>query len=179
MRKVTNELIIQTAELLLATDDDVTLAKIGHELNITHAALYKHFKNKDDLWTAVLKQWFSREIIAKITTPPAATPATVALKAWLWQLVNAKKTTYNTNPRMFALNTQYIDDRPLVLREVLQPAYLEINRIMGYETGGTAKAEAIMAALTVFMLPTFKETWNWPDYKERFDVLWELIEPGL
>ncbi|AVK63554.1 TetR/AcrR family transcriptional regulator [Lactobacillus sp. CBA3606] len=179
MKKVTNELIIQTAEQLLATDDDVTLAKISHDLNITHAALYKHFKNKDDLWTAVLKQWFSREIIAKITPPATATPAKVALKAWLWQLVNAKKTTYNTNPRMFALNTRYIDDRPAVLREVLQPAYLEINQIMGYEMAETAKAETILATLAVFMLPTFKETWNWPDYKDRFEALWALIEPGL
>ncbi|MFC6653576.1 TetR/AcrR family transcriptional regulator [Paenibacillus rhizoplanae] len=46
MAKITQELIIETAETLIERTEksEVTLSQIADELNITHAALYKHFK---------------------------------------------------------------------------------------------------------------------------------------
>jgi len=179
MRKVTNDLIIQTAESLLTAGETVTLAKIATELNISHVALYRHFKNKDDLWTAVSTRWFNRTVLNPITLKPTYPTNKAALKDWLWQLVNAKKATYNDNPRMFQLNTAYIDDRPLVLRQVMQPAYAKINQLMHYDPADTTKAEAIMSAFAVFLLPNFRDSWNLPDYDARFNDLWALIEAGL
>ncbi|APX72350.1 TetR/AcrR family transcriptional regulator [Companilactobacillus allii] len=179
MNKITNEKIIETAEELLKNNSDVTLYDIGKELNITHAALYKHFKNKDELWTAVLIHWFDTEIFNKIEVHMEYKEPKLILKNWIWQFINAKKNVYNINKRMFILNTQYIDNRPIVLREVLESSYATINNIMGYEDNDYKTAEAIMSVFSVFIIPSFAETWNLPDYEERFENIWNLIAGGI
>jgi len=101
------------------------------------------------------------------------------LHDWLWAFVNAKKNTFNNNPRMFALNTEYIDNNPVALHNVLISAYQQINSIMGYSDDNFEKSEIILAAFSIFTLPNFKGTWNDPNYDKRFEMLWDLIKEGL
>jgi len=180
MAQLTRTKIIAVAEdLIMQTGDAaVTLDQIAQELGITHAALYKHFQNKRDLWEAVSATWFQRTIIAEITVGAMLPPAE-QLHAWLWAFVNAKKRAYNTNPQMFTLNTRYIDNNPTALRTVLTSAYQVINGILGYHDANFERAETILAAFSTFTLPNFKESWNAPDYEHRFELAWKLIAPGL
>lgn len=182
MAKITQELIIETAEALMERTEksEVTLSQIADELSITHAALYRHFKNKQELWAAVSKRWFNRMISEqiKIDTTPITAPKDV-LHDWLWSFVNAKKRTFNENPKMFALNTQYVDSNPLVLRDVLWDSYQIIDGIMDYQDPHFERAEAILSAFAVFSLPSFKVSWNSPDYQDRFERMWSLIKQGL
>ncbi|WP_342561060.1 TetR/AcrR family transcriptional regulator [Paenibacillus sp. FSL R7-0345] len=182
MARITQELIIETAEALIERTEkpEVTLSQIADELSITHAALYKHFKNKQELWAAVSKSWFNRMISEQIQidTINLAMPRDV-LHEWLWSFVNAKKRAYNENPKMFALNTQYVDSNPLVLRDVLWDSYQIIDGIMEYRDPLFERAEAILSVFAVFSLPSFKESWNSPDYQARFERIWNLIKDGL
>ncbi|SFE09252.1 DNA-binding transcriptional regulator, AcrR family [Paenibacillus catalpae] len=181
MAKITQELIIETAEALIERTDkpEVTLSQISDELNITHAALYKHFKNKQELWVAVSKSWFTRMISEQIRLDMTNLNARDLLHDWLWAFVNAKKRAYNENPKMFALNTQYVDSNPLVLREVLWDSYQIIDGFMDYQDPHFERAEAILSAFAVFSLPSFKESWNLPDYQDRFERIWNLIKNGI
>lgn len=182
MPKITQELVIRTAEVLIERTGkaEVTLSQIADELNITHSALYKHFKNKQELWIAVSKNWLDRVISEQIhlDTSGSLSPQEM-LHDWLWAFANAKKRAYNENPEMFALNTQYVDSSPIVLREALQSSYRIIDDLMGYNDPGLERAEAILSAFVVFNIPAFKETWNLPDYQERFENVWRLIKNGL
>ena len=182
MAKITQELIIVTAEALIERTgkSEVTLSQIADELNITHAALYKHFKNKQELWVAVSKSWFNRMIAEqiKIDMTNLANPQEL-LHDWLWAFANAKKHTYNENPQMFALNTQYVDSNPLVLRDILWDSYQMIDGFMDYNDPHFERAEEILSAFAVFSLPSFKESWNSPDYQDRFERIWSLIKRGL
>lgn len=182
MAKITQELIIEIAEALMERTEksEVTLSQIADELSITHAALYKHFKNKQELWAAVSKSWFNRMISEQIQIDMthSANPKEL-LHDWLWAFANAKKRAYNENTKMFALNTQYVDSNPLVLRDVLWDSYQIIDGIMDYHDPRFERAEAILSAFAVFSLPSFKESWNFPDYEDRFERIWRLIKQGL
>ncbi|MFD1549976.1 TetR/AcrR family transcriptional regulator [Levilactobacillus fuyuanensis] len=180
MTLTTREKILSTAERLIQEtgNAEVTLAQIATALGMTHAALYKHFQNKQALWEAVSAAWFQREIIDQIQCDPTATPQS-QLHDWLWAFVTAKKHAYNTNPQMFALNTRYIDNNPKVLRDVLIPAYTIVSHIMGYHDSNNEQAESILATFAIFTLPNFKETWNDPDYAQRFERIWNLIKAGV
>ncbi|KRN01484.1 transcriptional regulator [Levilactobacillus senmaizukei DSM 21775 = NBRC 103853] len=180
MAQNTREKIIQVAETLIMETGktDVTLADIAGQLGMTHAALYKHFHNKQALWEAVAQAWFNREVLQDITVNDQL-PQREQLHQWLWTFVNAKKTAYNTNPQMFALNTRYVDNNPRALRTVLTSAYAEINQIMGYDPATYDQAEAVLAAFAIFTLPNFKDTWNDDDYQERFERQWALITQGV
>jgi AcrR family transcriptional regulator len=182
MAKITKELIIETAETLIERTEksEVTLSQIADELNITHAALYKHFKNKQELWAAVSKSWFNRMISEQIKLDMNNLINTQdLLHDWLWAFANAKKRAYNENPQMFALNTQYVDSNPQVLRDVLWDSYQIIDGMMDYHDPNLERAEAILSAFAVFSLPSFKESWNLPDYEDRFECIWSLIKHGL
>lgn len=182
MERITNKIIITTAKRLIKETNtaEVPLSKIANELGITHAAIYKHFKNKQALWEAVAADWFEQTIINNVHfTPNKQQNKQAELHDWLWAFVNAKKNAYNNDPQMFMLNTYYIDNNPLALHEVLTSAYKMINQIMGYNDSNFEKAEAILSAFSVFTLPNFKETWHLPDYQPRFELLWQLISKGL
>jgi len=180
MTLTTREKILSTAERLIQEtgNAEVTLAQIATALGMTHAALYKHFQNKQALWEAVAAAWFQREIIDQIQCDPTATPQS-QLHDWLWAFVTAKKHAYNTNPQMFALNTRYIDSNPKALRDVLIPAYTIVSQIMAYDDPHNERAESILATFAIFTLPNFKETWNDPDYAQRFERIWNLIKAGV
>jgi len=80
---------------------------------------------------------------------------------------------------MFALNTEYIDNNTQALRNVLTSAYQVIDSIMDYHDPIFEKSELILAAFSIFTLPNFKDTWNDPDYDQRFEMLWNLIKDGI
>ncbi|WP_046838189.1 TetR/AcrR family transcriptional regulator, partial [Staphylococcus succinus] len=67
-QKITKQLIVQTAQALIQDTQqaEISLSQIASVLNITHAAIYKHFDNKRALWTAVCKDWFLSHIIHQI-----------------------------------------------------------------------------------------------------------------
>jgi len=180
MAKITREKILATAETLITANQQpaVTLDQIAQQLDVTHAAIYKHFTNKQALWEAVAAAWFQRTIIDQIPLPTTGTPAE-QLHDWLWAFANAKKHAYNDHPQMFALNTRYIDSNPTALRAVLTSAYVVIDTIMDYDDAHHERAETILSAFSVFALPTFKDTWNDDDYAARFEALWHLIVRGL
>ncbi|BDZ30231.1 TetR/AcrR family transcriptional regulator [Lactiplantibacillus sp. WILCCON 0030] len=180
MTQKTRDKIILTAQALIdqTGNASITLNQIAEKLGMTHAAIYKHFRNKQELWEAVAAAWFKREIIGKIHITTSCPPVE-QLHAWLWAFVNAKKQTYNSNSKMFALNTQYIDNNPIALKAVLIDAYRIIDQMMGYHDQHYERAETILATFAIFTLPNFKETWNDPDYQARFERLWNLIKNGL
>lgn len=182
MARITQELIIETAEALIERTEksEVTLSQIADELSITHAALYKHFKNKQELWVAVSKSWFNRMISEQIQVDVTSlSNPKELLHDWLWAFAIAKKRAYNENPKMFALNTQYVDSSPLILRDVLKDSYQIIDSFMEYHDPNFERAEAILSAFAVFNLPSFKDSWNLPDYQDRFERIWSLIKHGL
>lgn len=180
MAKTSKQQIITTAEKLIMENNnaEVSLSQISEVLGITHGALYKHFQNKQELWIAVASAWFKQEILGKIDIKSSGSKKQ-QLHDWIWAFVNAKKLTYNSNSRMFALNTKYIDNNPAALREVLKSAYLQMNQILGLDNNNFDHVEIILATFSIFTLPNFKETWNDIGYEERFEAIWNLIESGI
>jgi len=181
MDKLTNETIIKTAELLIEETGkaEVSVPQIANRMGVTHAAIYKHFANKQDLWEAVAQKWFDQNIFAKISISESITEPKEQLRDWLWKFVQAKKQAYLGSTQMFSLNTKYIDSDPYALRKVLMECYHAINQIMNYDDTSIEKAETILAAFSVFTLPNFKEFWSDPDYDKSFDAMWNLIKLGL
>lgn len=181
-QKITKQLIVQTAQALIQDTQqaEISLSQIASVLNITHAAIYKHFDNKRALWTAVCKDWFLSHIIHQIDIDDMAyMDRTQWLHDYLWAFVNAKKNAYHSDPLMFALNTRYIEKDPLMLREVLKPCYIRIQQQMGYDAEDLYQPEMILSAFATFTLPMFKDTWDLPDYTQRFETLFNLIQKGV
>ncbi|CUR63637.1 Transcriptional regulator, TetR family [Leuconostoc inhae] len=179
--RINRQKIVETAEVLISkySRSDITLSEIATELGVTHAAIYKHFKNKQDLWEAVSKKWFNETVVSKIDVGNENNSKIEKLHNLLWSFVEAKRDAYNYDEMMFTLNTQYVECNPYALREILIIVYQKINVIMDWSAQGFANSELILSAFTVFTLPSFKDTWNDPDFKKKFENMWKLIQPGI
>jgi len=179
--RINRQKIVETAEVLISkySRSDITLSEIATELGVTHAAIYKHFKNKQDLWEAVSKKWFNETVVSKIDVGNESNSKIEKLHNLLWSFVEAKRDAYNYDEMMFTLNTQYVECNPYALREILIIVYQKINVIMDWSAQGFANSELILSAFTVFTLPSFKDTWNDPDFKKKFENMWKLIQPGI
>lgn len=181
-QKITRRLIIDTAHALIqqTQKSEISLSKIAATLNITHAAIYKHFENKQDLWISVCSDWFHSYIINNIEiNDDAYEDKQLWLHDYIWKFVNAKKIAYQSNHIMFELNTYYVEKDPFILQEVLKPCLIRIQQQMGYDNNNLYKPEIIMSAFSTFMLPMFKDTWNLPDYELRFEMTWDLIKHNV
>lgn len=181
MGKINRQKIIETAEVLILkySRSDITLSEIATELGVTHATIYKHFKNKQDVWEAVSKKWFNETVMSQVDVGDEDNSKIEKLHNLLWSFAKAKRDAYNHNEIMFTLNTQYVENNPYALREILTIVYQRINIIMGWSDESFADAELIMSAFTIFTLPNFQNTWNDSDFEKRFENMWKLIQPGI
>ncbi|GAA6113310.1 MAG: TetR/AcrR family transcriptional regulator [Apilactobacillus sp.] len=181
MEKISKDRIINIVQKLIIQNDktDITLNEIANELHITHAALYKYFRNKQELWEAVNAKWLEENVLLKINVDMTRTDRLSLLHDWIKQFMDAKRNIYFANPKMFELSTMYIEHNPFALHNVLTLSYPSINQILGLDDPEFIEAENIMSAFAIFGLPDFAETWNDDFYDQRFENMWNLIKYGV
>lgn len=181
MEKITKTKIISVVEELIERNNntEITLNDIAKELNITHAALYKHFKSKQELWEAVNSSWLEKNVLLKIDVDMNREDRLGLLHDWIKQFMDAKRAIYFENPKMFELSNMYIEHNPLALHNVLTLSYPSINEILGLDDPDFIQAENIMSAFAIFGLPDFACVWDEDFYDQRFENMWNLIKNGI
>lgn len=179
MEKITKELILKTAQQLVEEQgmEKVTLAKVGAALGISHAALYKHFKNKQDLWTSLALNWLDETLsdIFPFQTN-GYTDKLAILHDWLWILTERKMTAYQNDPVMFKLYTTYIDGNPQALNIHLTDLFNSLEHALNYSNQNNL--QTIMRAFSTFSSPKYADTWN-DHTKYEFEALWSVMKPGI
>ncbi|PWG00414.1 TetR/AcrR family transcriptional regulator [Levilactobacillus bambusae] len=179
MTKLTNTLILDTAAQLVEQHGaaDVTLADVGEALGTSRAALYKHFKNKQDLWTSLSLYWLDQvlAVIFPFDTSGYSSQADIA-HDWLWALANAKIQTNQNDPQMFKLYTDYIDGNPEVLAIHLQD--LTSSLAAALKTDDLIHVQALLQAFTYFTTPAFATDWG-EHTRDQFEAIWQLIAPSF
>jgi Transcriptional regulator len=179
MEKITKELILKTAQELVETQgmEKVTLAKVGAALGISHAALYKHFKNKQDLWTSLALTWLDETLIDIFPFQTKGyTNKIDILHDWLWIMTERKMMAYKNDPVMFKLYTTYIDGNPDALDIHLHDLYNSLSTALNYSDQNNL--ETIMRGFTTFSSPKYADTWD-SHTKSQFEQLWTIMEPGI
>ena len=179
MTKLTNELILNTAADLVEQKGatDVTLSDVGNALGTSHAAIYKHFKNKQDMWTSLSLHWLE-EVLASIF--PFDTSGYDSKKQiahdWLWELANGKMQAYRRDPQMFKLYTDYIDGDKAVLEIHLND--LSASLALALDEPDTKRVQALIQAFASFTTPSFADTWG-PQSQQQFEAIWRLVAPSF
>src|SRR3954470_10601339 len=134
-----------------------TLSDIAKELGVTHAAFYKHYKNKEDLLQQLALRWLettSRELLE--WEAPKGVSSAVALHDWLWLLATTKKKLYHDDRGMFRLYTNYLESSQTLIKEHLQQLANKVESISGLKHSGNA----IITAFVYFHNPYFADRWD-------------------
>jgi len=156
--------------------EKTTLSDIAKELGVTHAAFYKHYKNKEDLLQQLALRWLettSKELLE--WESPKCVSSADALHDWLWLLATTKKKLYHDDRRMFRLYTDYLERTQILVKEHLQQLAHKAESISGVKQSGNA----IITAFVYFHNPYFADRWDNEFYKEMFEDVWRLVANKL
>ncbi len=93
-----------------------------------------------------------------------------ALHDWLWLMTNTKKTLHQSNPKMFKLYTEYIENNARLVNPHVQKLAEKAEDIDPSKNGA-----AVITAFTYFHNPYFAERWYNEKYQEDFEALWTLL----
>jgi AcrR family transcriptional regulator len=179
MKNLTRDEILTAAEVLVEQTEmhKVTLGQVGGALGVSHAALYKHFKNKQDLWTSLALRWLDNALqdIFPFVPKKNDTPMTI-VHDWLWQLTVSKMRAKSNDPRMFEVYTTYIDHNYEALSK--HTTDLKNSLMQAANISDPAFAGSLLLSFVYFSSPAFSETWG-PNTKSQFEQVWKLVVPGI
>jgi Transcriptional regulator len=180
MKNLSRELILETAHRMVVEHgmEKVNLSKVGSELGTTHAAIYKYFSGKEELWTELALSWLDRELssIFPFDTDKYSSTKDI-VHDWLWILSRSKYEAYVREPEMFKLYTAYIDRNPAVLARHIGDLVGSLKAASGIEDVG--RLQAILLAFSYFSAPAYADNWLRMDFKAEFEAVWKLIEAGI
>lgn len=158
--------------------EKVNLSKVGSELGTTHAAIYKYFSGKEELWTELALSWLDHELarLFPFDTEKYSSKKEV-VHEWLWVLSGSKYEAYVREPEMFKLYTAYIDQNPTVVARHIGDLVDSLKAASGIEEVG--RLYAILMAFSYFSAPAYADNWLRMDFKAEFEAVWKLIEAGI
>lgn len=182
MRSLNRNLILETAHRMVAEQgmEKVNLSKVASELGTTHAAIYKYFTGKEELWTALASSWLNHELVILFPFETENYSSTKEIvHDWLWSLSETKYQSYSREPEMFKLYTTYIDGNPIVWAQHIEDLVESLKAASKIEDNGLL--HALLLAFSWFSAPAFAEKWllNDIDIKREFEGVWKLVEAGI
>ncbi|MCM0582457.1 TetR/AcrR family transcriptional regulator [Weissella diestrammenae] len=181
MARITDRDIFDAAQdvLLEKGVEKARLTDIAKKLNISHAALYKHFPNKEALFDAMQEDWLSgidHPIISQASRVPIDERET-ALHDWLQLLLTTRETAFQSNPEMMHFYRLKVKQQ----NDLIGPRVWEfaeaVERIMAWDSFRQQRGMTIMMALTYFYHPFFSDKWNDNLFQTLFESTWLELLP--
>ncbi|WP_196603329.1 TetR/AcrR family transcriptional regulator [Pectinatus haikarae] len=173
----TKEKILKKAEELLLEKGygNVSLTTLAAAVNISQPALYRHFKNKTELWEVLAFNWLDAVLTDlfpyKIDSKKSQQQI---IHDWLWTLANAKYNAYKAEPVMFKLYTEYLSANPSLVAKHMN----NLVSSLATASGMTDNQETLcmIGLFSRFHHPVFANFWN-EDMQNDFERAWKFIEP--
>ncbi|MBS0948813.1 TetR/AcrR family transcriptional regulator [Weissella minor] len=181
MAKVTQEQIFEAARSVLNQKgyDKARLADVARRLDITSAALYKHFKNKEDLFEATVIDWLraiDRPVFETDDRAPEDERGT-RLHDWLWLLAENRHAAFVAEPELTKLYKEYLESHHELLNQRLVAFSESVESIMAWETFRHQRGLTVMQTFIMFYHPLFVNMWEDPLLKTLFESTWLEIQP--
>ncbi len=181
MAKITTEEIFVAAHTVLCEKgfEKVRLADVARQLGISHAALYKHFASKDDLFDSMIRQWLD-EVDNPVLEDAIRAPKqerVVALHDWLHALVYARQEAFSADPEMMAYYEEMLAKQNDLLNPRLRLFAASVEKIMGWDTFKHQRGLTIMLAFTYFYHPFFADKWDDNLFQTLYESTWLEMLP--
>lgn len=176
----TKEKILQETEkfILAYGIEKLTISKIAARLKISQPAIYKHFKNKEELLTILALRFLNEQTLPEIfpfDTKGYENQADI-IHDWLWTVANAKFQSHQKLPEMFALYTTYVGENI-----ALSQAHI-LEMMESLKTAASLRsleeAGAIIQAFAYFHHPKIANLWD-ENFQTQFEGVWHLIKKNF
>lgn len=164
--------------------DKANITDVAKLLKVSHAAIYRYYNGKTDLWNAVTERWLTRLHAPSNNILKEDSPADVKLSNLLESFVEAKHHSAINDPEMFANYIKLAQRSTEVIKKGIEEGINSIEKvIMQGITEGIfftespyQEARSVYLATSVFIHPnTFED----PDRKQNIESVINLLIKGL
>jgi AcrR family transcriptional regulator len=164
--------------------EKANITDVAKLLKVSHAALYRYYKGKTDLWNAVIERWLSNLHASSIDILKEDKPADSKLFRLLEDFAEAKRRSAVNDPEMFASYLKLAQSSMDVIEKSIEDG---INRIQEIIVQGITEgiffeefphqaAKSVYLATSVFIHPN---TFNDPNRKQNIESVVNLLIRGL
>ncbi|MGK5556084.1 TetR family transcriptional regulator [Actinomadura kijaniata] len=184
-----NAILAATEEVLRRHGPEkATVVDVARALNVSHAAVYKHFASKQALREAVTRRWLdrSRDALAVIAADRAVPPAR-RLRGWLHAVLAVKQAKIREDPELFAAYGILAAENSSVATDHVADLLGQLTAIIadGAADGGfraddaEATARAVFHATARFHHLAHTAEWQDPGIAAELDEVCDLLLEGL
>ncbi|WP_236886684.1 TetR/AcrR family transcriptional regulator [Clostridium beijerinckii] len=164
--------------------DKANITDVAKLLKVSHAAIYRYYNGKTDLWNAVTERWLTRLHAPSNNILKEDSPADVKLSNLLESFVEAKHHSAINDPEMFANYIKLAQRSMEVIKKGIEEGINSIEKVIvqGITEGifftesPYQEARSVYLATSVFINPnTFED----PDRKQNIESVINLLIKGL
>ncbi|WP_271813307.1 TetR/AcrR family transcriptional regulator [Clostridium beijerinckii] len=164
--------------------DKANITDVAKLLKVSHAAIYRYYNGKTDLWNAVTERWLTRLHAPSNNILKEDSPADVKLSKLLESFVEAKHHSAINDPEMFANYIKLAQRSMEVIKKGIEEGINSIEKVIvqGITEGifftesPYQEARSVYLATSVFIHPnTFED----PDRKQNIESVINLLIKGL
>lgn len=187
-----NKISLDKETILNATEEVIrrfgpekaNISDVAKSLKVSHAALYRYYNGKTDLWNAVTERWLSNLHASSKDVLKEDNPADIKLFHLLEDFAEAKRHSAIEDPEMFANYIKLAQSSMGVIEKSIEEGINRIEEIIvqGIEEGvffteaPHQAARAVYLATSVFIHPnSFEDT----DRKQKIGSVINLLIRGL
>lgn len=185
-----------TAEQILGAAEDAlrrygpgkaTVVDVARALGVSHGSVYRHFGSKKALRDAVTARWLARIAGSLEIVVDTGTPAPERLRAWLRELIDAKRARAAEDPELFETYMILVAEAAEVTAGHVDELVAQLARVVA---DGVARGElvsddpavtarAVFDATGRFHNPAHRAEWASPAIDAEFEAVWALLLRGL
>nr|WP_275297183.1 TetR family transcriptional regulator [Clostridium sp. YIM B02569] len=180
------EMILNATEEIIRRfgPDKANITDVAKLLKVSHAAIYRYYNGKTDLWNAVTERWLTRLHAPSNNILKEDSPADVKLSNLLESFVEAKHHSAINDPEMFANYIKLAQRSMEVIKKGIEEGINSIEKVIvqGITEGifftesPYQEARSVYLATSVFIHPnTFED----PDRKQNIESVINLLIKGL
>jgi len=164
--------------------DKANITDVAKLLKVSHAAIYRYYNGKTDLWNAVTERWLTRLHAPSNNILKEDSPADVKLSNLLESFVEAKHHSAINDPEMFANYIKLAQRSMEVIKKGIEEGINSIEKVIvqGITEGifftesPYQEARSVYLATSIFIHPnTFED----PDRKQNIESVINLLIKGL
>ncbi|GFZ33194.1 hypothetical protein CSC2_37200 [Clostridium zeae] len=180
------EIILNAAEEVIRRfgPEKANISDVAKSLKVSHAALYRYYNGKADLWNAVTERWLSNLHATSKGILKEDTPADIKLFRLLEDFAEAKRRSSINDPEMFANYLKLAQSSMDVIEKSIEAGINSIKEVIEqgiaegifYVEFPKQAAVAVYLATSAFIHPNSFEAAN---RKQNIESVVNLLIRGL
>jgi AcrR family transcriptional regulator len=194
-RRIMNNFLLDKEAILNAAEDVIrkygpaktNLTDIAKALKVSHAALYRHYDNKAQLFEEVAERWLNTISLPLASIVKETYPPELKLKSYLETLCRIKRQNAMDDPEMFENYSALTAASERVLSKHTEHLFEQLESIIkqGIHTkvlidqNPRQLAIAIFTATTRFHYPAFVSEWSDTQIDVKVNSVIEICIRGI